>query len=215
MFESERQPLIVCFGDSLTAGYQSPSRDHPTGQDTPYGTFLGHLLGPRARVRISGICGEVTGEMLLRFRGDVLEHHPTHVVILGGTNDLGWNASPQEIVRNLIKMYELARAARVMPIPVTVPSLRMPDASTHEEAARCLGEQIAKRQTLNGMIQEYAGSKAIPWIDLFTATAEPDSLQLAPEYSNDGLHLTTSGYQRFANLLYDHVFSGLPPSQEG
>ena len=47
-----------------------------------------------ARVEISGICGEVTGEMVLRFRAAVLNRRPQTVVILGGTNDLGWNADP-------------------------------------------------------------------------------------------------------------------------
>jgi lysophospholipase L1-like esterase len=63
---------------------------------------------------------------------------------------------------------------------------------------------------LNGLIQEYARSKALQCLDLFAATADPDSLQLCPEYSNDGLHLTTAGYRRFAMLLHDHIFSTMP-----
>jgi lysophospholipase L1-like esterase len=27
--------VILCFGDSLTAGFQSPTSEHPTGQETP------------------------------------------------------------------------------------------------------------------------------------------------------------------------------------
>jgi len=44
-------------------------------------------------------------------------------------------------------------------------------------------------------------------VDLFAATQEPDSGQLAQSYSNDGLHLTTEGYHRLAELLYKEVFS--------
>lgn len=69
---------------------------------------------PPGRVEISGICGEVTGEMVLRFRGTVLDRKPQMVIILGGTNDLGWNADPAEIMRNLVKMYESARAASIV-----------------------------------------------------------------------------------------------------
>jgi acyl-CoA thioesterase-1 len=205
----ETRPLVLCFGDSLTAGYQTPSRHNPTGLQTPYGRFLEELLEGRVRIVISGICGETTGEMVLRFRADVLERRPHYVVMLGGTNDLGWNASPHEIMRNLVKMYELARAAGIVPIPVTVPSLRAPDAETEEEASRWLGNHIAKRQLLNGLIQDYARSKDLHCLDLFTATADTDSLQLCPEYSNDGLHLTTEGYRRFAGLLYERIFSTL------
>ncbi len=88
---------IVCFGDSLTAGFQSPTADNPQGTETPYGRFLQELTGPSVRVSVSGICGELTGEMALRFRPAVLVHQPTYVVILGGTNDLGWNAAPADI----------------------------------------------------------------------------------------------------------------------
>ena len=210
MDQTDARPLILCFGDSLTAGYQSPSRDNPAGQQTPYGRFLESLLGGRARIEVSGICGEVTGEMVLRFRADVLVHRPRYVVILGGTNDLGWNASPHEIIRNLVKMYELARAAGIVPVPVTVPSLRVPDAASRDEAVSWLGDHISRRQTLNRLIQEYARSKTLQCLDLFTATADPDSLQLCPEYSNDGLHLTTAGYRRFAMLLHEQFFSTMP-----
>ena len=40
------------------------------------------------RVSVSGVCGELTAEMVMRFRSAVLAHHPTHVVILGGTGSL-------------------------------------------------------------------------------------------------------------------------------
>ncbi len=203
-------PLILCFGDSLTAGYQTPSSENPTGRQTPYGRFLEQLLGGCARIAVSGICGEVTGEMVLRFRSDVLQQRPDYVVILGGTNDLGWNASPHEIIRNLVKMYELARGSGIVPVPVTVPSLRVPDGAGHDEAAAWLGDHIARRQTLNGLIQDYARPKQLRYVDLFSATTESDSLQLCPEYSNDGLHLTTEGYRRFAMLLHEEVFSSLP-----
>ena len=204
----ESSPLIVCFGDSLTAGYQSPARDNSTGRETPYGQFLEQFLGGRGIVAVSGVCGETTGEMVLRFRTDVLDRRPRYVILLGGTNDLGWNAAPQEITRNLVKMYELARAAGIVPIPVTVPSIRVPDAGD-QEASRWVQARIAKRQSLNRLIQDYARSKDLPYLDLFTATADPDSLQLCPEYSNDGLHLTTEGYRRFALLLHERIFSTL------
>ncbi len=143
------QSHIVCFGDSLTAGFQSPTVDHPQGIETPYGRFLQELIGPSVRVSVSGICGELTGEMAMRFRSAVLMHHPTHVVILGGTNDLGWNAAPADIMRNLLKMYELAAAAGIKPVPVTVPSIRVGDDFLGEEGRRWFAEHLDRRRELN------------------------------------------------------------------
>ena len=198
---------IVCFGDSLTAGFQSPTADNPQGIETPYGRFLQELTGPAVRVSVSGICGELTGEMAMRFRSAVLAHQPTHVVILGGTNDLGWNALPADIMRNLLKMYELAAAAGIKPVPVTVPSIRVGDDLRSEEGRRWFVEHLDRRRQLNGLILRYAALKQLAAFDLFAATAEPETQQLAAEYSNDGLHLTTAGYRLVAERLYKEVFA--------
>ncbi|MGC3975749.1 MAG: GDSL-type esterase/lipase family protein [Nitrospira sp.] len=203
-------PLILCFGDSLTAGYQTPSPAHPSGQDSPYGHVLQEHLGARGRVEVSGICGETTGEMVLRFRRAVLERQPQMVIILGGTNDLGWNADPAEIMRNLIKMYELARASSIVPVPVTIPSIRVDLAGENPDAAAWLAEHIQRRQRLNAMIVDYADRKNLRHVDLFTATAEPESLMLGEPYSNDGLHLTSSGYRLFGRLVYEQLFAADP-----
>src|SRR5574337_307056 len=152
-----RTPLIICFGDSLTAGFQSPTRDNPTGRETPYGQFLQSVLGRAGQVRISGVCGELTGEMVMRYRRDVLDHQPDYVPILGGTNDLGWNASPSEIMRNLATLYEQTLAMGSVPIPVTVPSIRVEDGPGGTASQEWISEHLDRRSRLNRLIQEYAG----------------------------------------------------------
>lgn len=192
---------IVCFGDSLTAGFQSPTKDNPTGRLTPYGDWLQELIGTAGQIRVSGVCGELTGEMVLRFRSDVLSHHPYAVVILGGTNDLGWKAAPSEIMSNLVKMYAQTLASAAIPVCVTVPSIRLEGGENSPDARAWLADHLARREQLNGLIQDYATSKRLPCVDLFVATAEPDTGQLAGRYSNDGIHLNTTGYRVFAELV--------------
>jgi len=196
-----RTPLVICFGDSLTAGFQSPTRDNPTGRETPYGQFLQSYLGDVVEVRISGICGELTGEMIVRFQRDVLNHQPGYVPILGGTNDLGWNASAPEIMRNLAMMYEQTLAMGGVPLPVTVPSIRVENGPGGTAGQEWIAEHLARRSRLNSLIQDYAGSKGLACVDLFTATVDPQSGQLAELYSNDGIHLTTAGYRLFAEQV--------------
>lgn len=188
---------IVCFGDSLSAGFQSPTLQCPDPADTPYGEFLAGYLGGRAQVHIRAVCGERTDEMLRRFDRDAVETHPAYIIILGGTNDLGWDISPVQIMRNLRAMYEKAENAGIRTVAVTVPSIRGFD------------DYIAGRLTLNALIMKYCSDKGLPCVDLFTATAEDGPRRLAPEYSNDGLHLTTSGYQLLATLLYEQVFKSI------
>jgi lysophospholipase L1-like esterase len=161
---------------------------------------------------VRGVCGELTGEMALRFRQDVLKHRPHSVVILGGTNDLGWNAAPADTMRNLLKMYEQALGADVRPVAVTVPSIRLEMGM--DESQSFLADHLAQRRSLNTMISDYCERKGIPCVDLFSATAEEETLLLAACYSNDGLHLTTEGYALLADLLYEQVFATWFPSME-
>jgi len=185
---------IMTFGDSLTLGTQSPSSQNPTGKPTPYGRFLRELLGDAAEVLIQGVNGELTAEMVMRLNRDVISQRPDYAVILGGTNDLGWGGHPQEVMRNLATIYERVRSAGIQPVAVTVPSIRGFD------------RLIPPRQVLNRLIIEYCQTKQQHFVDLFAATAEPETLRLAEPYSNDGLHLTTEGYRLLAELLYNEVF---------
>ncbi|CUS37861.1 conserved hypothetical protein [Candidatus Nitrospira nitrosa] len=200
-YAMSRSPLMICFGDSLTAGFQSPTRENPTGRETPYGQFLQLYLDDAVEIRVSGVCGELTGEMVARFGRDVLDHKPKYVTILGGTNDLGWQASPQDIIHNLITMYEQVLGMGSLPIPVTVPSIRVEGAAESREGQAWVAEHLARRSQLNRLIREYADLKRLAYVDLFAATAELESGQLAVNYSNDGIHLTTAGYRLFAERV--------------
>ncbi len=211
-------PLILCFGDSLTAGYQAATMASPQMRETPYGRFLQDRLGARARVAVSGRCGETTGDMVTRFPRDLKPHRPAWVVILGGTNDLGWQAAPSDIMDNLAYLYDHSLNRGIRPIAVTVPSIRVggdpeeaastsTDPALLGEAQRWLADHIDRRRILNRLIMSACAEKGMACVDLFADTAEPDTGQLAARYSNDGLHLTTEGYERLAALLYEQVFA--------
>ena len=220
-------PYLVCFGDSLTAGYQT----HPGGfgqvADTPPGEFLQQWVGDRAYVDVTGICGEVTADMVKRFPYDVVARAPQVVVILGGTNDLGWNVSPLRIGENLQHMYRQALSANIQPVGVTVPSIGMGGKEvgyTFPSETRSSGllpewvhAHLKARLQLNRMIEEACLTLSMTCLDLFTETAEGSAKLLAQRYSSDGLHFNTAGYEAFARLIWRHVMAepfGEAPSGE-
>ncbi len=204
---TQKAPVIICFGDSLTAGYQSPTFEHPAICETPYGALLQEWLGSTASVLISGLCGELTDEMARRFQHDVIMKRPASVVILGGTNDLGCMVHPEAIMRSLASMYDAALAANIRPVAVTVPSIRIAGDVGAGDGRAWLDGHIQRRRELNGLILRACRERSLSCVDLFAATQEPGSGWLAQPYSNDGLHLTTLGYRRLAELLYEEVFS--------
>ncbi|QWR76922.1 SGNH/GDSL hydrolase family protein [Candidatus Magnetomonas plexicatena] len=185
---------IMAFGDSLTVGFQSPTYEAPWYVETPYADFLKEKVHFKAEFIVRGISGELTSDMLERFDRDVLEMRPDYVVILGGTNDLGWGVSISEIMENLSTMYQKSKNGSIIPVAVTVPSIRGFDSA------------IAPRVELNSLIMQRSKGMNFPCIDIFSATSEKDTLALAVQYSNDGLHLSTEGYKMIAELLYDDVF---------
>ncbi|MEO5359726.1 MAG: GDSL-type esterase/lipase family protein [Nitrospirota bacterium] len=191
--------MIAAFGDSLTVGFQSPTREEPWYRETPYTDFLMEKMGGKADFVVKGVSGELTEDMLRRYDRDILSIKPDYVVILGGTNDLGWSVEISAIVSNLYYMYTRALNAGIIPVAVSVPSLRGYD------------PLIAPRVVLNNMIKENAKGLNIPFADYFTASSETPVQRLAIDYSNDGLHLSTKGYELLADVIYDEVFSKITP----
>ena len=168
-------------------------------------------------VVIHGVCGETTQDMRTRFQSQVLDPLPQVVIILGGTNDLGLSHPSAIIFENLQFFYEKAQIRGILPVAVTIPSLRediwQDDASadTHVkgEISPALQQAIALRVKLNQQIQEHGKQRKFPVIDWFAETCESPTQALALEYSNDGLHLNVAGYRTLAELLWTQVLDDL------
>lgn len=199
-------PQLVCFGDSLTAGYQVQAETGMPLPDVPYGGFLQEWLGARGRVSVKGICGETTSDMMTRFSRDVIDVDPSHTVVLGGTNDLGWGVAPSTIMTHLERFYTMALAAGIRPVGVTVPSIRA-EGHGGGPLPAWLQEHLRYRLELNRLITERCERLQMPCVDLFQGTSEPPSSLLAARFSSDGLHLNDAGYMTFAKLVWNAVFA--------
>ena len=191
---------ILALGDSLTVGLQSQYGPPYYGEWIPYPRHLERLaqehlksLGRDVKMQVmnKGISGDLTSDMLERFSRDVIEQQPSHVVTIGGTNDIGWNVAVDQIFQNLKSMYDLAEDHAIMPVACSIPSILGFD------------YMIASRVSLNRMIGEEAERRGIPFVDLFDATAESKTRRLSQRYSGDGIHLNTEGYRRIAETIFN------------
>lgn len=109
-----KQLKIVCHGDSLTEGYDIDLSGRWTD-----------LLDTSIDAQIinSGISGDTTAGMLARFKPMVIDQAPTHVIILGGTNDIAHRIPFDLIISNIHAMTRQARhynIASIIGLPTPV-----------------------------------------------------------------------------------------------
>jgi lysophospholipase L1-like esterase len=191
---------IVALGDSLTLGETgfTPSIDDEPVASYPQclGAFAEEYLRARQMdVRLEvlnkGVNGDLTSGMLERFPRDVVDEKADYVIILGGTNDIGWGLDLPIIIHNLTSIYDAARKKRIGAIACSVPSILGFDAL------------IPPRLELNRAIINEAKKRKMPLLDLFWATADQRTNRLLEDYSADGLHLNSTGYERIAKYIFD------------
>lgn len=181
---SAKGERVVLLGDSITDGWASSRGDffRETG-------FIGR-----------GISGEVTAQMLLRFRADVLDIGATTVVILAGINDIARNLgdeySEDATPGNLQSMVELARVHGVRPVLCSL----LP--STRFFWRTEITDVFEKVVSLNARIKAYCAAEDILYVDYFTLLAGPDG-PILPDYAPDTVHPNAAGYARMECFLLE------------
>ena len=187
-------PAVVFMGNSITDGWDNA---HPE-------FFTDNNFACR------GIGGQVTSQMLCRFRADVIDLHPQAVVILAGTNDLAQNNGPittQHIVENIISMAELAMAAGIRPIICSVlPAAKYPWRPEIESVPE-------KIRALNDRLRQYASDRGLAWVDYYTAMDAGDG-SMRSEYTKDGVHPTPEGYDVMERIVLPALAHYRPAAAE-
>jgi lysophospholipase L1-like esterase len=196
---------IVALGDSLTVG-ETGFEFSDSDESASYPKYLeilavqylsSHQLDLDVNVLNRGVCGDLTSGMIERFSRDVVDEKADYVIILGGSNDIGWGFDPATISHNLTAIYDAALNEGIVAVACSVPSILGFD------------QLIPPRLHLNKIIRTEAEKRTIAFVDLFTATADPQTNRLLEDYSADGLHLNPKGYQRMGRYMFDKWFRAI------
>jgi len=178
--EGERR--VVLMGDSITDAW-------PGKRDEFFRT--NDIIG-------RGIGGETSSQFLLRFRNDVIDLHPTLVVINYGTNDIAENTGTydeNQTFRNVCAMCEMARGA----------GIRVVLTSTLPHGGFLWNQKItdamAKVRSLNARVRKYAESEGITFVDYFSSMVSSDGTRMREDLSSDGVHPNADGYSIMEHLL--------------
>lgn len=187
----EGQPRVVLMGDSITEEWLRLRPDFFSANG-----YVGR-----------GISGQVSAQMLVRFRQDVIDLHPAAVVINAGTNDVAENQGPYDeafTFGNIVSMVELARANGIAVVMTTVlPAARFSWRPAITDAA----DKIA---ALNVRLRAYAAQQGIPFVDYYAPMVVPDATRaLNPAYSKDGVHPLPAGYEVMEPLVKEAISEAL------
>ncbi len=183
---------ILCYGDSLTAGY------HEKGATfDPYGRSLADLLD--AEVVIIGKSGWTAAQLADERPGidSVLDEYDA-VIIMAGTNDLGMLCDRNDCCNLVLKIWELHTACHVRgckSIAVSIPESGWQKINEKGRVYRGLVNEFLKEKC-----QESGGSATY-----VECPVEYDSE--SGFWDSDGLHMNKAGYEELARHLCPHVRS--------
>ncbi len=151
-----------------------------------------------------GISGQTTGQMLVRFRQDVINLKPKVVVILAGINDIAQNNGPEkleDVFGNIASMAELAKANNIkVVISSVLPANKLPwrPAITPTE----------KVILLNTLLKAYADQNHIVYLDYYSKMVDSEK-GLPVNLAKDGIHPTLEGYKVMEPLAVKAVAQAL------
>ena len=167
---------IVGIGDSITYGY-------------PYEPALSWLHIAAKELNLDcinqGINGDTTAGMLQRFDCDVLRYNPSHVIIMGGTNDAYSQMAVDQVVDNIRDMVKLAMQNGIIPI------LGLPISCND------LAEETLLAQYRDEM-RQYAQDNHIGIIDFHKYMVDSGGINSRAGLYCDDVHPSTTGYEVMA-----------------
>lgn len=184
-----KNPKVVFMGNSITDGWPGADPEFFTQNN-----YVGR-----------GIGGQVSAQMLLRFRPDVIDLKPQAVVILAGTNDVALNdyaMTPDHTFDNIVSMAELARANGIKVVLCsTMPASKFGWRPEVEKPAGTI-------KALNARVKAYAEKNGFVYVDYHSALADAEG-GLPAKYSKDGVHPTLEGYKVMEKLVQEGIRKAL------
>lgn len=167
---------IITLGDSLTYGFPYTMKESWV-----------YLVSKELNINMAnrGVNGAYTEEMRARVQYDIAALQPTHMTIMGGTNDAFMGFPASTVGENLAQVVSCCLEHNVVPI------LGIPIPCLSEQEERLLEEYRA-------WMRDYAGKKMIEIIDFYSAMVDTESSQIKEELYFDSVHPNLAGYQRMA-----------------
>lgn len=151
-----------------------------------------------------GIAGQTTWQFLLRFRADVIDLHPSTVVINYGTNDIAENSGIYDEATTFANIRSMVDIARANGIKVILASCLPAEGFSWRPLVT---DAMIKIRSLNDHVKAFAEEENIPYVDYFTALVNEEETAMDPRYSDEetAVHPNHEGYQVMAKILIPYL----------
>ena len=177
---------VVMMGNSITEFWYDVHPDFFSAN---------HLVG-------RGISGQVSSQMLARFRQDVINLSPRAVVINCGTNDIAENNGPYDEDITMDNIVSMAELAIYNGITVVLTSVLPCNSFCWNTSVKDVPDKI---QSLNARIVGLAETLSVPYIDYYNLMVIEDSGAMNPAFTDDGVHPNPYGYNVMERLLAEKL----------
>ena len=173
---AEENPSLVFIGASITAEWN-----------------LSHYFSTKPFVN-KGINGQFSGQLLLRFKHDVLDLKPDAVIIklceMNFSNDI-----PMQVTKdNLMMMAALAKSQGIKPFLASVIPVTM---KFDQKYGKNINSQII---AFNDWLYNYAQQHEFQYLDYHTNMSDGNG-NLRAELTEDGVHPSAAGYKVMAGVI--------------
>lgn len=194
---------ILGFGDSLTAG--TPGYEPGYGGDvrSQYGFWILESARREGVTAIQfhnqGVPGELATMMKPRLRRILSRESYDIVVIMAGSNDLGWGYEPDTIYEALADLWSESTTLGIKTIACTIPPI----------GSRIPHHQYIQSKLNSRILSEGSRFPLVLIADVFSHLSDSQGI-LVPQFdSGDGLHLSIDGYRQIGEMLWSKLITKL------
>ncbi|MBU4439393.1 MAG: GDSL-type esterase/lipase family protein [Acetobacterium sp.] len=176
---------IICFGDSLTFGYQ-------VSREEKWHVIAEKKTGIQMVNR--GVSGDTTAGMLERIQKQVLDAKPDGVILMGGYNDIFFSRNWERAAQNMSTMANQSKANDIKVFVAIPPPIHLPVAFKEGGEMVDFEKSAVMIEAYCQWLRDYTVSSRIPTLD-FRASIDWNDKDLYL----DGIHQSPAGHQRMAD----------------
>ncbi|MFL0194873.1 GDSL-type esterase/lipase family protein [Clostridium sp. WILCCON 0269] len=185
---------LVCIGDSLTSGYG-------VFKDDCWVSLIKNML--KIEVLNKGVNGDTMSGILSRSYRDIVENHPSHVIILGGSNDFMSNRSLNLVTGGLTEIMKEALNAKITPIIGIEPAIDKTLAERKWDGTVNYDKVNKLLEDYRNWILDFCYKNNLHYIDIYNCFLEKLKTSDSHSLFIDGIHPTAIGHKLTAEYIVD------------